>query len=131
MTNSDPIKKIAEKVWAWRQQKGYLKSLPKEIRIECCEVIFGGESQTDVAKAIGVSPKSVFVWYDKYKSEKEFSNQFIELKKSDDQVNNLAVNATSENKYKIHLSMQAHGCEIEITGSDFSTINLLMKKLEK
>lgn len=131
MTNSDSIKKIAEKVWAWRQQNGYLKSLPKEIRSECCEVIFSGETQTDVAKAIGVSPKSVFLWYDKFKSEKEFSNQFIELKKSDDQVTHSARLTSSENKYKIHLSMQAHGCDIEMTGCDFSTINRLMKKLEK
>lgn len=131
MMNSDSIKKIAEKVWMWRQQNGYLKSLPKEIRAECCEVIFSGEKQTDVAKAIGVSPKSVFLWYDKFKSEKEFTNKFVELKNVDPQTHNLAEAPSSENKYKIHLSMQAHGCEIEITGSDFSTINRLMKKLEK
>ena len=131
MTNPDSIKQIAKRVWAWRQQNGYLKSLPKEIRFECCEVIFAGETQTNVAKAIGVSPKSLFTWYDKYKSEKEFSNKFVELKKSDDQVDDLAAKTSSENRYKIHLSMQAHGCEIEITGFDFSTINRLMKKLEK
>ena len=131
MTSSDSIKKIADKVWAWRQQNGYLKSLPKEIRSECCEVISAGETQTDVAKAVGVSPKSVFTWYDKYKSEKEFSNKFIELKKTDGATDKSAESTAFESKYKIHLSMQAQGCQIEITGCDFSTINRLMKKLEK
>ena len=131
MTNSESIKKLAEKTWSWRQQNGYLKSLPKEIRAECCEIIFNGEKQTDVAKAIGVSPKSVFNWYDKYKSEKEFVNKFIELKKVDEVVLKTSIAANIENRYKIHLSMQVHGCEIEITGSDFSIINRLIKRLEK
>ena len=131
MANADSIKKIAEKVWAWRQQNGYLKSLSKELRAECCEVIFAGETQTDVAKAIGVSPKSVFTWYDKYKSEKELSSQFIELKSSIAASDKPTSVSTSENKYKINLSMQAYGCDITITGSDFSIVNRLMKKLEK
>ena len=131
MTNPDSIKQIAKRVWAWRQQNGYLKSLPKEIRFECCEVIFAGETQTNVAKAIGVSPKSLFTWYDKYKSEKDFSSKFIELKNAEVATDKTADSTNSASKYKIHLSMQAHGCAIEITGSDFSTINRLMKKLEK
>ncbi len=122
---SDSIQVLAEKVWKWRKENGYLKSLPKEIRFQCCEVILSGAKQTDVAKAIGVSPKSVFLWYDKYKSEKEITSQFIEIKdidKSEQQ---------STNKYEVHLSMSAHGCKIEIRGSDFSVVNRLMKKLEK
>jgi len=122
---SESIQALAEKVWKWRKENGYLKSLPKEIRFECCEVIFSGAKQTDVAKAIGVSPKSVFNWFDKYKSEKEITNQFIEIK--DAEKNELS----STNKYEVHLSMSAHGCQIEIRGSDFSIVNRLMKKLEK
>ena len=122
---SESIQALAEKVWKWRKENGYLKSLPKEIRFECCEVIFSGAKQTDVAKAIGVSPKSVFNWFDKYKSEKEITNQFIEIK--DAEKNELS----STNKYEVHLSMSAHGCQIEIRGSDFSVVNRLMKKLEK
>lgn len=95
------------------------------------KVIFAGETQTNVAKAVGVSPKSVFTWYAKYKSEKELSSQFIELITSKDGAAKPAEVSTSESKYKIHLSMQAHGCEIDITCSDFSTINRLMKRLEK
>jgi hypothetical protein len=122
---SKSIQDLAEKVWNWRKENGYLKSLPKEIRNECCEVISSGEKQSDVAKAIGVSPKSVFNWYDKYKSEKEITTQFIEIK--DAEKNELS----SINKYEVHLSMTAHGCKIEIRGSDFSIVNRLMKKLEK
>ena len=77
---SESIQAFAEKVWKWRKENGYLKTLPKEIRFECCEVISSGAKQTDVAKAIGVSPKSVFNWYDKYKSEKEILNKFVEIK---------------------------------------------------
>ncbi len=122
---SESIQELAEKVWKWRKENGYLKSLPKEIRRDCCEVIFGGEKQTDVAKAIGVSPKSVFLWFDKYKSEKEITSQFVEIK---DSVQN---EQAAINKYEVHLSMTAHGCKIEIKGSDFSVVNRLMKKLEK
>lgn len=122
---SESIQALAEKVWKWRKENGYLKSLPKEIRFECCEVIFSGAKQTDVAKAIGVSPKSVFNWYDKYKSEKEILNQFVEIK--DVEKNE----QSSINKYEVHLSMSTHGCKIEIRGSDFSVVNRLMKKLEK
>jgi len=77
---SESVSQLAEKVWKWPKENGYLKSLPKEIRQDCCEMIFSGEKQTDVAKAIGVSPKSVFLWCDKYKSEKEVTNPFIESK---------------------------------------------------
>ena len=122
---SESIRELAEKVWKWRKENGYLKSLPKEIRLDCCEVIFAGEKQTDVAKAIGVSPKSVFLWFDKYKSEKEVTNQFIEIKESAENEHQ------TTNKYEVHLSMAAHGCNIEIRGSDFSVVNRLMKKLEK
>lgn len=122
---SESIQSLAEKVWKWRQANGYLKSLPKEIRHECCEVIFSGEKQTDVAKAVGVSPKSVFLWFDKYKSEKEITNQFVEIK------NSAHIEQPTTNKYEVHLSMSAHGCKIEIKGSDFSVVNRLMKKLEK
>jgi hypothetical protein len=66
---SESIQVLAEKVWKWRKANGYLKSLPREIRYDCCEAILSGTKQADVAKAIGVSPKSVFNWYDKYKSE--------------------------------------------------------------
>ena len=121
---SESIQELAEKVWKWRKENGYLKSLPKEIRHDCCEVIFSGEKQTDVAKAIGVSPKSVFLWFDKYKSEKEITNQFIEIK--DPVQSEQAIS-----KYEVHLSMSAHGCKIEIKGKDFSVVNRLMKKLEK
>lgn len=122
---SESIRELAEKVWKWRKENGYLKSLPKEIRHDCCEVIFGGEKQTDVAKAIGVSPKSVFLWFDKYRSEKEVTNQFVEIKES-------AENGQQAiNKYEVHLSMTAHDCKIEIRGSDFAIVNRLMKKLEK
>lgn len=122
---SESIQALAEKVWKWRKENGYLKSLSKEIRNDCCEVIFLGAKQSDVAKAIGVSPKSVSNWYDKYKAEKEITNKFIEIKdidKSEQQ---------STNKYEVHLSMSAHGCKIEIRGCDFSVVNRLMKKLEK
>lgn len=122
---SESIQSLAEKVWKWRQANGYLKSLPKEIRHDCCEVIFAGEKQTDVAKAVGVSPKSVFLWFDKYKSEKEITNQFIEIK------NSSQIEQPTTNKYEVHLSMTAQGCKIEIKGSDFSVVNRLMKKLEK
>ena len=122
---SESIQELAEKVWKWRKENGYLKSLPKEIRHDCCEVIFSGEKQTDVAKAIGVSPKSVFLWFDKYKSQKEITSQFIEIKDS------AQIEQPTTNKYEVHLSMTAHGCKIEIKGSDFSVVNRLMKKLEK
>ncbi len=122
---SESIQALAEKVWKWRQANGYLKSLPKEIRHECCEVIFSGEKQTDVAKAVGVSPKSVFLWFDKYKSEKEIKDQFIEIKSQSQ------IEPGATNKYEVHLSMSAHGCRIEIIGNDFSVVNRLMKKLEK
>lgn len=122
---SESIQALAEKVWKWRQANGFLKSLPKEIRHECCEVIFSGEKQTDVAKAVGVSPKSVFLWFDKYKSEKEIKDQFIEIK------NSSQMEPVVTNKYEVHLSMSAHGCKIEIIGNDFSVVNRLMKKLEK
>ncbi len=122
---SKSIQDLAEKVWNWRKENGYLKSLPKEIRQDCCEVISSGEKQSDVAKAIGVSPKSVFLWYDKYKSEKEITSQFIEIKDAEKN------EQSSINKYEVHLSMTAHGCKIEIRGCDFSVVNRLMKKLEK
>jgi hypothetical protein len=124
---SESIQDLAEKVWKWRKENGYLKSLPKEIRHDCCEVIFSGEKQTDVAKAIGVSPKSVFLWFDKYKSEKEITSQFVEIKKSTEP----EFTSSTSNKYEVHLSMSAHGCKIEIRGCDFSVVNRLMKKLEK
>lgn len=122
---SESIQALAEKSWKWRKENGYLKTLPKEFRIECCEVISSGAKQSDVAKAIGVSPKSVFNWYDKYKSEKEITSQFVEIndfEKSE---------PMASSKYEVHLSMSAHGCKIEIRGSDFSVVNRLMKQLEK
>lgn len=122
---SESIQILAEKVWKWRKENGYLKSLPKEIRYDCCEVILSGAKQSDVAKAIGVSSKSVFNWYDKYKSDKEITNQFVEIKDIEKNEQSLI------NKYELHLSMSAHGCQIEIRGSDFSVVNRLMKKLEK
>ena len=75
---SESIQELAEKFWKWRKENGYLKSLPKEIRFECCEVICSGAKQSDVAKAIGVSPKLIFNCYDKFKSEKEITNHFVE-----------------------------------------------------
>jgi transposase-like protein len=122
---SKAIQDLAEKVWNWRKENGYLKSLPKEIRRDCCEVVSSGAKQSEVAKAIGVSPKSVFNWYDKYKSEKEITNQFVEIKDVEKTEQSLI------NKYEVHLFMSAHGCKIEIRGSDFSVVNRLMKKLEK
>lgn len=122
---SESIQVLAEKVWKWRKENGYIKSLPKEIRHECCEVIFLGEKQSDVARAIGVSPKAVFLWLDKYKSEKQSNTQFIEIKDVEKKEH------LSMNKYEVHLFMSAHGCKVEIRGSDFSVVNRLMKKLEK
>ena len=74
---------------------------------------------------MGVSPKSVFLWFDKYKSEKEIKDQFIEIKSQSQ------IEPGATNKYEVHLSMSAHGCRIEIIGNDFSVVNRLMKKLEK
>ncbi len=122
---SESIQVLAEKVWKWRKENGYLKSLPKEIRHDCCELIFSGEKQAVIAKAIGVSSKSVFNWYDKYKSEKEITNQFIEIKDVEKS------EQLTTNKYEVHLSMSAHGCKIEIRGYDFATVNRLMQKLDK
>jgi hypothetical protein len=99
--------------------------LPKEIGYDCCEAILSGTKQADVAKAIGVSPKSVFNWYDKYKSEKEITNQFVEIKGIEKR------EPMTSSKYEVDLSMSAHVCKIEIRGSDFSVVNCLMKKLEK
>lgn len=121
---SDSIQVLGEKVWKWRAENGFLKSLPKEIRNDCCEIILSGKKQSDVAKAIGISPKSVFNWFSKYKSEKEIANQFVEIKdiEKNEQL--------SRNKYEVHISMSVHGCQVVISGSDFSVVNRLMKKLE-
>jgi transposase-like protein len=113
---SDQLCQLSVKVWEFRKEFGFSKSLPEEIRIAASELTSSGTSLVSVAKALGVSKGTVSDWKQKYfrKTAASFSEvRVVESKPS----------------YEIKLSAQVQSCRAEITGSDFSLLQRLIRKL--
>lgn len=114
---------LGEKVWLHRKQFGFLKQLPKELQKEVAELSNQGVSAVTLSKGLGIDRKTVVAWSLKYqvkKAEPEITNNdFSEVE----------VVHEKKNNYEVKLKSIIQGCVVELTGSDFSLLQRLMRKL--
>ena len=116
MADNDQLYQLGLRAWEFRKQFGFSKALPEEIRTSAAEISRKGASLLSVAKALGVSKATVSDWKTRYAqaSAPGFSEvQVVE----------------SKPVHEIKLSTQVQGCRVELTGSDFSLLQRLVRKI--
>jgi lambda repressor-like predicted transcriptional regulator len=120
MKEADAITVLAEKAWSHRKKFGYLKALPKEIQLEAVAAAQSGKSAMVVARAVGVTKKTIRDWESKYKQvepKADFKEVPVVLEA---ERSNLTVRVTS----------LIGGVDVEITATSFASAQAMLKKLE-
>jgi hypothetical protein len=117
--HKEEICKLGAKAWKFRREAGFTKGLPKSIRIEATELFSAGVSGTALAKALGVTHKTISDWSKKYsKPEESEVAEFTEV---------TVVGERPELEAKLIGHVQ--GVRVELTGSDFSLLQRLFRRL--
>lgn len=119
MDHVDAVSVLAEKAWAHRKQFGYLKSLPKEIQVEAAQAARSGKSAALIARALGVTKKTIGDWNEKFKPA-EAVVPFKEV---------LIVEKKTLRAIEVLVRTEVCGCRVEITASSFELAQALLKKL--
>ena len=119
MDHKEEICKLGAKAWEFRREAGFTKGLPKDIRIGATELFNAGVSGTALAKALGVTHKTISDWSKKYtKQEVGGAAGFTEVMVVDER-------PALEAKLIGHVQ----GVRVELTGSDFSLLQRLFRRL--
>jgi transposase-like protein len=116
MAQEDRLFELSQKAWEFRKQNGFSKGLPDEVRRGAVELSNAGIRVVEIAKAFGVTKSAIGDWKKKFKTENSIG--FKE-----------ATVVSERPAFEIKLSGEVQGCRIEITGSDFSLLQRLLRKL--
>jgi hypothetical protein len=120
MKESDAVIALAEKAWAHRKQFGYLKALPKDIQLEAVAAAKSGKSAMVVARAVGVTKKTIRDWESKYKP-------------AEPKVDFKEVTVVSEpilSSLEVQVTSSIEGVSVVITAASFASAQAILKKLE-
>lgn len=120
MNQVDEVTILAEKAWVHQKQFAYLKALPKEIQIEAAAVASYGKSPMMIARALGVSKRTVRDWGEKFKVTETVS-EFREVP--------IVSEVTPPTKLEVRVVAQINDARIEITCSNFDLARALIKRL--
>ena len=120
MNQNDRLYQLGMKAWEFRKQAGFSKALPEEFRKEAAECVHSGLTQASVARSMGVSKATILEWSKKYaKADASLeSGQFSEVQITE-----------GRPRFEVRLSTTVQGCKVELTGTDFSLLQRLLRKL--
>jgi len=116
MNQNDQLYQLGVSAWEFRRQNGFSKALPEEIRSGVAELLSAGVSGTAIAKTLGVTKTTIGEWKKKY--SKPVIADFREVTVVDERPS-----------FEVKLSATVQGCQVELTGSDFSLLQRLLRKL--
>jgi transcriptional regulator with XRE-family HTH domain len=120
MDHKEAVYKLGSEAWEFRRQSGFSKSLPVEIQVGVSELVAAGVSRLALAKALGVTDKTISNWAKKHLKSEPISK--------DDSFNEVTV-VDERPALEAKLIGRVHGCRVELTGSDFSLLQRLFRKL--
>lgn len=120
MNQSDQLYQLGMRAWEYRRQNGFSKALPKEIRIEAALLAEGGAVHSELAKTLGVTKATIVEW------QKSYSKSPVEANRAG--FSEVAV-VEERSAFEVKLSAKVQGCRVELTGSDFSLLQRLLRKL--
>ena len=115
MDHNERLYQLGVSAWEFRRQNGFSKALPEEIRVGVAELVTAGVSGVAIAKTLGVTKTTVGEWKKKYSKPCE---EFREVAIVDERP-----------KFEVKLLAEVQGCRVEFTGSDFSLLQRLLRKL--
>jgi len=117
MTKEENLYQLGAKVWNFRKENGFSKKLPEDLQIEAADLCKSGMSSYAIGKALGIPVNSVNDWVRRL--EKEKTTEFSELNLVEKAKPNMA----------IKLSTTVQGCDVEISGTDYSLLQRLLRRL--
>lgn len=116
MAQNDRLYELAHIAWEFRKRNGFSKSLPDEVRRGAIELLDAGVSAMEIAKAFGITKTAVGDWQKKYRTEHTLGFKEVPV-------------VSERPAFEIRLTGQAQGCRVEVTGSDFSLLQRLLRRL--
>jgi transcriptional regulator with XRE-family HTH domain len=119
MDHKEEICKLGSRAWEFRREAGFTKGLPMEIRIEATELFNAGVSGAALAKALGVTHKTISDW------SKKYSKPDVPETADFNEVSIVHERPALEAKLIGHIQ----GVRVEMTGSDFSLLQRLFRRL--
>ena len=115
MNQDEKLIDLSLKVIEFRKANGFQKKLSFELQSAIAELCNSGVTAYAIEKAIGIQRNTIKEWAHKYQPESKFSEVNI-------------VNETKAN-FEIKVSTAVQNCRVEITGSDYSLLQRLLRKL--
>jgi transposase-like protein len=110
---------LGARAWEHRRKLGFSKGLPEEIKMESARLVVGGLAASQVAKVLGVTTMTLLDWKRRYElNQKTEIPSFCEVAVTDNKA-----------KYEVRLSAQVMGCLVELSGTDYSLLQRLLRKL--
>jgi transposase len=110
---------IGTKAWDFRRVHGLSKSLPAELQAEVVDLANSGITSYSIAKAIGVTGKTVRNWVQSADLKNE---KFAEA---------VVVDHSNTSKIEIKLSIVIQNCRVELYGCDYSLLRRLVRKMDQ
>lgn len=112
---NDELISLGSEVWEYRKEFGFSKKLPESLQRKAVNLCRSGTTAYAVGKALGIPRNTISEWVHRYQTK---DSSFSEVSLVDD-----------KSKFAITLSGKVQDCEIQITGTDYSLLQRLFKKL--
>jgi transposase-like protein len=110
---------LGARAWEHRRKLGFSKGLPEELKMDGARLVVSGLPLAQVAKILGVTTTTLNDWKQRYQlNQKTEIPSFCEVAVTDDKA-----------KYEVRLSAQVMGCRVELSGTDYSLLQRLLRKL--
>ncbi len=119
MDKNQEMYDLGARAWGHRSKLGFSKGLLEEIKMESVRLVINGFAVSQVAKVLEVTSTTLQDWKRRYElNQQPEIASFSEVAVTDDKT-----------KYEIRLSAYLIGCRVELTGTDYSLLQRLLRKL--
>lgn len=116
MKERDQLIQLGAKVWEYRKEFGFSKKLSEDIQREAAKLCKSGLTAYSIGKALGVPRNTISDWTNRFAAEEPIFSE-------------VAVVDSNKTNFEVRLSSIVEGCRVEITGTDYSVLQRLLRRM--